>query len=83
MVAKVARVQQRAGSSRLDRSHPTVVGDRSQQAIAIRPVLDALCQHLRLKGEPVIEAVAVTGNGVFETLKDVAKLVLAELKKSA
>jgi signal recognition particle receptor subunit beta len=45
--------------------------------------VEALCQQLRLKGEPVIEAVAVTGNGVFETLKDVAKLVLAELKKSA
>ena len=28
------------------------------------------------------EGVAVTGQGVFETLKEVAKLVLAELKKS-
>jgi hypothetical protein len=45
--------------------------------------VEALCQHLRLKGEPVLEAVAVKGSGVFETLKDVAKLVLAELKKSA
>jgi len=34
------------------------------------------------KGEPVLEGVAVTGQGVFETLKEVAKLVLAELKKS-
>jgi signal recognition particle receptor subunit beta len=44
---------------------------------------DALCKHLRLKGEPVVEAVAVTGNGVFETLREVAKLVLAELKKGS
>jgi len=29
-----------------------------------------------------MEAVAIQGQGVFETLKEVAKLVLAELKKS-
>jgi hypothetical protein len=29
----------------------------------------------------VNEAVAITGHGVFETLREVAKLVLAELKK--
>ena len=44
---------------------------------------NALCKHLRLKGEPVVEAVAVSGNGVFETLREVAKLVLAELKKGS
>jgi hypothetical protein len=38
---------------------------------------------LQLKGEPTLEAVAITGQGVFDTLKEVAKLVLAELKKSA
>jgi small GTP-binding protein len=32
--------------------------------------------------EPVIEAVAPKGNGVFETLKAVAKLVLSELTKA-
>jgi signal recognition particle receptor subunit beta len=42
-----------------------------------------LTKQLQRKGEPVIEAVAVTGQGVFETLKEVAKLVLAELKKNA
>jgi len=41
-----------------------------------------LTKQLRKKGEPVLEAVAVTGQGVFETLREVAKLVLAELKKS-
>ena len=34
------------------------------------------------KGEPVFEAVAATGQGVFETLKGVAKLVLQELTKT-
>jgi hypothetical protein len=29
----------------------------------------------------LLEAVAITGQGVFETLREVAKLVLAELKK--
>jgi signal recognition particle receptor subunit beta len=41
-----------------------------------------LTKQLQKKGEPVLEGVAVTGQGVFETLKEVAKLVLAELKKS-
>jgi mutual gliding-motility protein MglA len=40
-----------------------------------------LKKQLQKKGEPVLEAVAIQGIGVFETLKEVAKLVLAELKK--
>ncbi|MGA7623456.1 MAG: GTPase domain-containing protein [Candidatus Acidiferrales bacterium] len=42
-----------------------------------------LQKDLQVKGEPTVEAVAVTGQGVFDTLKEVAKLVLAELKKNA
>jgi hypothetical protein len=42
-----------------------------------------LKKQLLVKGEPTLEAVAVTGQGVFDTLKEVAKLVLAELKKNA
>jgi hypothetical protein len=37
---------------------------------------------LKKKDEPVIEAVAPKGTGVFETLKAVAKLVLSELTKA-
>ncbi len=37
---------------------------------------------LARKKEPMIEAVAAKGPGVFETLKGVAKLVLADLTKS-
>jgi hypothetical protein len=48
----------------------------------ILPVED-LQKHLLVKSEPTLEAVAVTGQGVFDTLKEVAKLVLAELKKNA
>jgi|HubBroStandDraft_6_1064221.scaffolds.fasta_scaffold09668_4 signal recognition particle receptor subunit beta len=40
-----------------------------------------LTKQLQKKGEPVLEGVAIQGVGVFETLKEVAKLVLAELKK--
>ena len=36
---------------------------------------------LALKNEPVYEAVACKGAGVFETLKECGRLVLAELKK--
>lgn len=42
-----------------------------------------LQKQLNVKGEPALEAVAVTGQGVFDTLKELAKQVLAELKKNA
>ena len=37
-------------------------------------------QALRLNKEPIIEAVATNGNGVFDTLKGVVKQVLMDLK---
>jgi signal recognition particle receptor subunit beta len=46
----------------------------------IVPVED-LAAELQRKGEPVVEAVASTGQGVFDTLKAVAKQVLTELRK--
>jgi signal recognition particle receptor subunit beta len=45
----------------------------------ILPV-DMLSTELRRKNEPIIEAVAFQGVGVFETLKEIAKQVLTELK---
>jgi signal recognition particle receptor subunit beta len=45
------------------------------------PVAD-LASELQRKGEPVVEAVASKGVGVFDTLKAVAKQVLTELRKS-
>ena len=47
---------------------------------SVLPV-DELKKELVKKGEPVFEAVAYTGVGVFETLKEVARQVLIELKK--
>jgi mutual gliding-motility protein MglA len=44
------------------------------------PVEDLERELLR-KGEPVLEATAATGEGVFDTLKEVARQVLVELKK--
>ena len=46
----------------------------------IVPVED-LAAELQKKGEPVVEAVAATGQGVFDTLKAVAKQVLTELRR--
>ena len=43
--------------------------------------IEVLKKELVKKGESVYEAVAFQGAGVFETLKDVAKQVLTELKK--
>lgn len=40
-----------------------------------------LQQMLGRKGEPVFEAVASQGTGVFETLREVGRLVLAQVKK--
>jgi len=45
--------------------------------------VDELKDKLQRKGEPIIEATAINGAGVFETLKEVAKLVLGELRKTA
>lgn len=44
------------------------------------PVAD-LSRELVRRNEPVFEAVAFKGQGVFETLKEVARQVLVELKK--
>ncbi|HSA91505.1 MAG TPA: GTPase domain-containing protein [Terriglobales bacterium] len=43
--------------------------------------VDELKKELVKRGEPVFEAVAYQGTGVFETLKEVARQVLVELKK--
>ena len=40
-----------------------------------------LTKALTVKKEPTYEAVAFKGTGVFETLKECGRLVLAELKK--
>jgi mutual gliding-motility protein MglA len=42
---------------------------------------DTLKNDLQKRGEPTFEAVAFQGAGVFETLKEVARQVLTELKK--
>ena len=45
--------------------------------------IDEMKQLLMRREQPVFEAVAAKGPGVFETLKGVAKLVLQELTKSS
>jgi signal recognition particle receptor subunit beta len=42
---------------------------------------EEMTKELRLRDEPVYEAVATRGDGVFDTLKSVIKLVLADLRK--
>jgi signal recognition particle receptor subunit beta len=42
---------------------------------------DALAHELAKKGEPVFEAIANQGSGVFDTLKEVARQVFNELRK--
>ena len=45
--------------------------------------VEELKRRLGLRNEPVFEAVAQTGGGVFDTLKAIARMVLVELKKTA
>jgi signal recognition particle receptor subunit beta len=59
---------------------PYVLQLNKRDVPGVLPV-DKLTKQLQIKGEPVTEAVAISGQGVFETLREVAKLVLAELKK--
>jgi len=60
---------------------PYVLQLNKRDLTNIIPVED-LAAELQRKGEPVVEAVASTGEGVFDTLKAVAKQVLTELRKS-
>ena len=43
--------------------------------------MEDLVEELKKKDEPVFEAIATSGDGVFDTLKAVAKQVLTELRK--
>jgi len=64
------------------RAIPYVLQLNKRDLPNILPVPE-LQKQLSVKNEPALEAVAITGQGVFDTLKEVAKLVLAELKKNA
>lgn len=44
--------------------------------------VEEMVRVLRVKGEPVLEAVAIRGIGVFETLKAIARLILQDLRKA-
>jgi signal recognition particle receptor subunit beta len=59
---------------------PYVLQLNKRDLPTIVPV-DDLAAELQRKGEPVVEAVASTGQGVFDTLKAVAKQVLTELRR--
>jgi mutual gliding-motility protein MglA len=43
--------------------------------------VETLSNELRRKTEPILEAIAFRGDGVFETLKEIARQVLVELKQ--
>jgi signal recognition particle receptor subunit beta len=45
--------------------------------------VEEMKRQLVIRNEPVFEAVAQNGTGVFDTLKAIARMVLVELKKTA
>jgi hypothetical protein len=61
---------------------PHVIQYNKRDMPAVSPV-EELRQMLNTGNVPDFSAVATTGEGVFETLKSVAKLVLTELKRGA
>ena len=61
---------------------PYVIQYNKRDMPNVAPI-EELRATLNPTGVPEFEAVAVTGEGVFETLKAVAKLVLTELKRGA
>lgn len=63
-------------------SIPYVVQYNKRDLPNAAPV-DEMRKLLNSNGVPDFESIATEGNGVFETLKSVAKLVLIELKKGA
>ena len=62
------------------RSAPYALQLNKRDLPQILPVEEMLRQ-LRVKEEPVVEAVAFQGVGVFDTLKEIARQVLVELKQ--
>ena len=44
--------------------------------------VEEMTRALRISDEPVLEAVATNGLGVFETLKALARMVLLQMKKA-
>ena len=60
---------------------PYVIQYNKRDMPAIAPS-EELRQMLNPAGVPDFDAVAITGQGVFDTLKAIAKLVLTELKRS-
>ncbi len=59
---------------------PYVLHLNKRDLINVTPI-DELSQELLKKREPVFEAVATNGTGVFDTLKVVAKQVLTGVRK--
>ena len=45
--------------------------------------VETMKKALVVRGEPVFEAIAQNGTGVFDTLKAIARMVLVELRKTA
>ena len=59
---------------------PYVLQYNKRDLPAVMPV-DEMHSELKFREEPTFEAVATRGHGVFDTLKSIIKLVLADLRK--
>jgi len=64
----------------IDPSIPQVIQYNKRDLPTALP-FEQMKKALHYKGEPIFEAIANQGTGVFETLKTIAKMVLMELRK--
>ena len=61
---------------------PYVLQLNKRDLPSVMPIED-MVRELKVKDEPVLEAIAAKGEGVLPTLKAIARQVLVELRKSA
>ncbi|MGD8375482.1 MAG: GTPase domain-containing protein [Acidobacteriota bacterium] len=77
----IRNLRENLGSHQLDLETIPYILQLNKRDLPGAVPVDRMTRQLRVKDEPVVEAVATTGLGVFETLKAVARLVLVQLRK--
>ena len=80
-IESLYNLEENLGSQGYDLSQIPYVLQLNKRDLPNVTPIEELSQELLKKDEPVFEAVATNGTGVFDTLKAVAKQVLTELRK--
>ncbi len=79
-VESIRNLQQNLGEHDYDLVKLPYVLQLNKRDLPSAVPVDRLVSALRLRDEPVIEAVATKGTGVFDTLREAIRLVMLDLK---